>query len=205
MLVCSPKDFARRRKLAFAAGTGWVFSLGDDRDGSLLERASHFPDTSRSGQRGSDDLAAILYTTGTTGRSKGAMLSHGNLVSNALTLKSYWGWRTPAEGGDVLLHALPIFHVHGLFVASHGALLAGAKMLWLDRFDAGGAVGAAAARHRLHGRADALRAHARRAAARPRGLPQHAPVHHRLGADAGRDLRGLARAHRPHASSSATA
>jgi malonyl-CoA/methylmalonyl-CoA synthetase len=69
------------------------------------------------------------------------MLSHGNLASNALTLKSYWGWRTPAEGGDVLIHALPIFHVHGLFVASHGALLAGAKMLWLDRFDARVVVG----------------------------------------------------------------
>jgi malonyl-CoA/methylmalonyl-CoA synthetase len=69
------------------------------------------------------------------------MLSHGNLVSNAVTLKSYWGWRTPAEGGDVLIHALPIFHVHGLFVASHGALLAGAKMLWLDRFDGRAVVG----------------------------------------------------------------
>jgi malonyl-CoA/methylmalonyl-CoA synthetase len=113
-----------------------VFSLGGDRSGSLLERATHFPDTHVVAKRGSDDLAAILYTSGTTGRSKGAMLSHGNLASNAVTLKTYWGWRTPAEGGDVLIHALPIFHVHGLFVASHGALLAGAKMLWLARFDA---------------------------------------------------------------------
>jgi len=141
VLVCAPKDFARLSKLAFAAGTGWVFSLGGDRSGSLLERATHFPDTHAVAERGSDDLAAILYTSGTTGRSKGAMLSHGNLASNALTLKGYWGWRTPAEGGDVLIHALPIFHVHGLFVASHGALLAGAKMLWLDRFDAKAAVG----------------------------------------------------------------
>ena len=121
VLVCSPKDFPWLSRLAFAAGTGWVFSLGSDRSGSLLERASFFPDQHVPAQRGSDDLAAILYTSGTTGRSKGAMLSHGNLVSNALTLKSYWGWRTPAEGGDVLIHALPIFHVHGLFVASHGA------------------------------------------------------------------------------------
>ena len=141
VLVCAPKDFARLSKLAFAAGTGWVFSLGGDRSGSLLERATHFPDTHAVAERGSDDLAAILYTSGTTGRSKGAMLSHGNLASNALTLKGYWGWRTPAEGGDVLIHALPIFHVHGLFVASHGALLAGAKMLWLDRFDARVVVG----------------------------------------------------------------
>ena len=136
VFVCAPKDFAWASKLAFGAGTTFVFTLGDDRRGSLLERAGHFGDTHAPAPRRSDDLAAILYTSGTTGRSKGAMLTHGNLVSNAVTLKSYWGWRSAAEGGDVLIHALPIFHVHGLFVASHGALLAGAKMLWLGRFDA---------------------------------------------------------------------
>jgi malonyl-CoA/methylmalonyl-CoA synthetase len=78
-----------------------------------------------------EELAAILYTSGTTGRSKGAMLTHGNLRSNALTLKAYWDW----QPGDVLIHALPIFHVHGLFVASHGALLNGSKMIWFSRFD----------------------------------------------------------------------
>ena len=83
-------------------------------------------------QRKGDDLAAILYTSGTTGRSKGAMLTHDNLLSNARMLKDYWGWRSD----DVLIHALPIFHVHGLFVASHGALLAGAKMIWFAKFDA---------------------------------------------------------------------
>ena len=82
-----------------------------------------------------DDLAAILYTSGTTGRSKGAMLSHDNLLSNALVLKDYWGWRTPEQGGDVLIHALPIFHVHGLFVALHGALINGSKMIWCAKFD----------------------------------------------------------------------
>jgi malonyl-CoA/methylmalonyl-CoA synthetase len=85
-------------------------------------------------RRGSD-LAAILYTSGTTGRSKGAMLSHANLLSNALVLKDAWGWRTPADGGDVLIHALPIFHVHGLFVALHGALINGSPMLWQSRFE----------------------------------------------------------------------
>jgi malonyl-CoA/methylmalonyl-CoA synthetase len=136
VFVCAPKDFATLSVLAFGAGTGFVFSLGDNRSGSLLARASQFSDRHVAARRGRDDLAAILYTSGTTGRSKGAMLTHGNLLSNALTLKSCWGWRRPEDGGDVLIHALPIFHVHGLFVASHGALLAGARMLWLARFDA---------------------------------------------------------------------
>ncbi|MBS0410309.1 MAG: AMP-binding protein [Proteobacteria bacterium] len=77
------------------------------------------------------DLAAIIYTSGTTGRSKGAMLSHGNLASNALALHRAWGFRP----GDVLLHALPIFHVHGLFIALHCILLNGGPTIWLARFD----------------------------------------------------------------------
>ena len=79
-----------------------------------------------------DHLAAIIYTSGTTGRSKGAMVTHRNLSSNARTLVEYWGF----SARDVLLHALPIFHVHGLFVANHCALLSGARMLWHRRFDA---------------------------------------------------------------------
>jgi malonyl-CoA/methylmalonyl-CoA synthetase len=90
--------------------------------------------------RDADDLAAIVYTSGTTGRSKGAMLTHGNLLSNARVLKDHWAWRTPEAGGDVLIHALPIFHVHGLFVASHGALLNGSKLIWFNRFDAAAVV-----------------------------------------------------------------
>lgn len=86
--------------------------------------------------RGPDDLAALLYTSGTTGRSKGAMLSHDNLASNALVLKEAWRWRD----GDVLIHALPIYHVHGLFVALHGALLNGSTMIWHDAFDAGAVI-----------------------------------------------------------------
>jgi malonyl-CoA/methylmalonyl-CoA synthetase len=77
-------------------------------------------------------LAAILYTSGTTGRSKGAMLTHRNLASNALALVAAWGFTR----GDVLLHALPIYHVHGLFVALHCVLLSGSHMLWLPKFDA---------------------------------------------------------------------
>jgi malonyl-CoA/methylmalonyl-CoA synthetase len=131
VVVCSPKNFAWVSRIAFSAGTGHVFTLGEARDGSLLERAAAQPDTHTPAVRAADDLAAILYTSGTTGRSKGAMLSHGNLLSNARMLKTYWDW----QPGDVLIHALPIFHVHGLFVAVHGALLNGSKMVWFGRFD----------------------------------------------------------------------
>ncbi|MBC5768328.1 malonate--CoA ligase [Ramlibacter albus] len=131
VVVCTPKNFGWVSKIAFSSGTKNVFTLGDDRAGSLLERAAHCSDQHVPVQRSEDDLAAILYTSGTTGRSKGAMLTHGNLLSNAQVLKDYWGW----QPGDVLIHALPIFHVHGLFVASHGALLNGSKMIWLAKFD----------------------------------------------------------------------
>ena len=131
VVVCSGKNFGWVSKIAFQAGTRHVFTLNDDRSGSLLDRAATRSDHHTPAHKSPDELAAILYTSGTTGRSKGAMLSHGNLLSNAQTLKNYWGWRAD----DVLIHTLPIFHVHGLFVASHGALLAGAKMIWFNRFD----------------------------------------------------------------------
>ncbi len=131
VMVCSSKNFGWASKIAFKAGTQNVFTLDDDRTGSLLDRAAHCSDQHEVVARRADDLAAILYTSGTTGRSKGAMLSHGNMLSNALVLKDAWGWKK----GDVLIHALPIFHVHGLFVAIHGALINGSKMIWLARFD----------------------------------------------------------------------
>jgi len=131
VVVCSGANFGWVSKIAFKAGTQYVFTLNDDRTGSLLDRAVHCSDLHSVSHNKQDDMAAILYTSGTTGRSKGAMLSHGNLLSNAQTLKTYWGWRA----GDVLIHALPIFHVHGLFVAIHGALLNGSKMIWLSKFD----------------------------------------------------------------------
>ncbi len=131
VVVCSGANFGWVSKMAFKAGTQAVFTLNDDRTGSLLERAAHHPDVHEPVLRQADDLAAILYTSGTTGRSKGAMLTHGNLLSNAQMLREYWGW----QPDDVLIHALPIFHVHGLFVAIHGALINGSPMLWMAKFD----------------------------------------------------------------------
>ncbi len=136
VVVCSPQNFGWVSQIAFQAGSKHVFTLdapaqGNNR-GSLLDRASAMSDQFETVQSQPTDLAAILYTSGTTGRSKGAMLTHENLSSNALVLKEAWAWRE----SDVLLHALPLFHVHGLFVASHGALLNGSKMLFLTKFDA---------------------------------------------------------------------
>lgn len=131
VVVCSAKNFGWVSKIAFTCGAQSVFSLDDDRTGSLLDRAMHCSDVHRCSHSNDGDLAAILYTSGTTGRSKGAMLSHGNMLSNAAMLKEYWGW----QKGDVLIHALPIFHVHGLFVAIHAALINGSKMIWLNKFD----------------------------------------------------------------------
>src|SRR3990167_1452333 len=131
VVVCSPQNHGWVSKIAFTAGTKYVFTLGDDRSGSLLERAAHQSDHHTPAVRQDDDVAAILYTSGTTGRSKGAMLTHGNMRSNAVMLRDYWQWKPD----DVLIHALPIFHVHGLFVAIHGALINGSKMIWLSRFD----------------------------------------------------------------------
>ena len=131
VVVCTGANFGWVSQIAFKSGTQHVFTLNDDRTGSLLERALHQSDQHKIMASKAHDLAAILYTSGTTGRSKGAMLTHGNMLSNAQTLKDYWGWTK----GDVLIHALPIFHVHGLFVAIHGALINGSKMIWLAKFD----------------------------------------------------------------------
>ncbi|RJF97974.1 malonate--CoA ligase [Noviherbaspirillum saxi] len=130
VVICSPQNFGWVSQIAFSSHAKHVFTLGDDRTGSLLTRAALQSNSFETIERNPDDLAAILYTSGTTGRSKGAMLTHDNLASNALVLHEYWRW----QPGDVLLHALPLFHVHGLFVASHGALLNGSKMIFLPRF-----------------------------------------------------------------------
>jgi malonyl-CoA/methylmalonyl-CoA synthetase len=138
VVVCAPARVGEVRTLAAQAGCRHVHTLGEQRDGTVLDAASPHPDAFATVLRRAGDLAAILYTSGTTGRSKGAMLSHGNLASNAVVLDDFWGFREEREAGgnDVLLHALPLFHVHGLFVATHAALLSGSLMIFLPRFDA---------------------------------------------------------------------
>lgn len=136
LFVCRPQNRALADELALQAGVPHVLELGDDGRGSLIAAATPFADGFACVPRKGDDLAAILYTSGTTGRSKGAMLSHRNLAANAKVLHAYWQFRP----GDVLLHQLPIFHVHGLFIACHCALLNGSAMLFEPKFDARRAV-----------------------------------------------------------------
>ena len=130
VLVCDP---GKAEALAPIVGPARCLTLDAHGHGSLADAVAATPPMPfETIAREEDDLAAILYTSGTTGRSKGAMLSHGNLSSNALVLKDYWRW----QRGDVLIHALPIYHVHGLFVALHGALLNGSTILFHRSFDA---------------------------------------------------------------------
>ncbi len=131
VVVCDAANEAWLKPLCAEHGVAHLMSVNANRTGSLLDLAAQQARTFATATSQPDDIAAILYTSGTTGRSKGALLSHNNLLSNAQTLKAHWGW----QANDVLIHVLPIFHVHGLFVAIHGALLAGAKMLWAAKFE----------------------------------------------------------------------
>ena len=131
VVVGRPEDTASLATIA-ARHAARFTSLGTKGDGDLARLAATMPASHPTARRASDDLAALLYTSGTTGRSKGAMLTHGNLESNARTLCAAW----QITGADRLIHALPIFHVHGLFVACNTLFLAGGSLIWLERFDA---------------------------------------------------------------------
>jgi len=133
LVVCSADSLALFQQLAPGAGVERLLTLEADGSGSLPEAAAACADSFDTVTCEADDLAALLYSSGTTGRPKGIMLSHGNLGINGRTLAEIWGF----TADDVLLHALPVFHVHGLFVATSCVLFSGASMYWLDRFDAG--------------------------------------------------------------------
>jgi len=126
VFVCGSKREAEFRDIE-----AQVVTLDGDGSGSLMQAAQAQPVEFDNVARGPQDLAAILYTSGTTGLSKGAMLSHDNLYSNSKTLVDYWQF----TADDVLLHALPIFHTHGLFVATNVIMIAGGSMIFLARFD----------------------------------------------------------------------
>lgn len=132
LFVCAPERLEEAQELAWACRLPRVHDLGARGEGSLAAAAAQMPARFATVERADGDLASIVYTSGTTGRSKGAMLTHRNLAANALVLHKYWGFRP----GDVLLHMLPTFHVHGLFVATHCALLNGSPMLFEPKFDA---------------------------------------------------------------------
>ncbi len=132
LLLCAPEDHARKAPLAKAAGVRACLTLDGAGRGSFADLAAGQPAAFETAARAPDDLAAILYTSGTTGRQKGAMLTHGNLASNGEALTRLWGFGPE----DRLLHALPIFHAHGLFIAAHCALLSGSAMLFVNRFSA---------------------------------------------------------------------
>lgn len=131
MVVVTPQRLDSIGPMARKLGVAHVETLGMAGDGSVMEAQRGQPDAFETVSRTEDDLAALLYTSGTTGRSKGAMLTQKNLSSNAFTLRDVW--RFTAD--DVLLHALPIFHTHGLFVATNTTLVAGSSMIFLPKFD----------------------------------------------------------------------
>lgn len=130
IILCDGSKSATLAPIAKATGAV-VETMNADGSGSFAQKAQAMPSAFATVERSTDDLAAFLYTSGTTGRSKGAMLTQGNLLSNCQTLATEWAFTSD----DVLLHALPIFHTHGLFVATNVALLASAKILFLPKFD----------------------------------------------------------------------
>jgi malonyl-CoA/methylmalonyl-CoA synthetase len=132
ILVCEPKNMDALTPIAKDNSVSQVLTIAADESGSLTEMRDAEVPGFAAVARGADDLAAILYTSGTTGRSKGAMLTHKGLASNSETLKDYWRFTSD----DVLIHALPIFHTHGLFVASNITMMAGASCIFMSGFDA---------------------------------------------------------------------
>ena len=131
MIVVDEKIQSKIDSIASTSSAS-ILTLNLDESGSLTERIKNCSTTFHTIARSENDLAAILYTSGTTGKSKGAMLSHRNLVSNSEVLRDVWKF----SENDVLLHMLPIYHTHGLFVACNLLAIVGGSMIFLEKFDA---------------------------------------------------------------------
>lgn len=131
ILICDPKIESKLALIAKQSGVKKVFTLASDSSGSFMELAYKQSPGFEGVARSKDDIASIIYTSGTTGRSKGAMLTHNNLASNASTLVDYWRF----DKNDILIHSLPIFHVHGLFVAINVTLMVGSSMIFHNKFN----------------------------------------------------------------------
>jgi malonyl-CoA/methylmalonyl-CoA synthetase len=135
-IICRPESLDDYRSLAAELGSSApvavLETLNERGEGSLTEKVASMAPEFATATCGNDDMAALVYTSGTTGRPKGAMITHGNLASNAQALCEVWRWQRT----DVLLHCLPLYHAHGLFISSLTALLGGGRILFLPRFDA---------------------------------------------------------------------
>jgi len=131
LLVCDPGSEKSYAVIAESSGTKILTQSADGLTGTLIDQVNTSSPEFKTTDCSLDDLAALLYTSGTTGRSKGAMITQQNLLSNAKTLQDYWQFTEK----DILLHALPVFHTHGLFVATNVCLLSGAQIIFEPRFD----------------------------------------------------------------------
>jgi malonyl-CoA/methylmalonyl-CoA synthetase len=131
LVVCDSRRERKLQDMCQALGSVHLRTLDADGTGTLMQCVHGCSDDFATAQTSSTDLAALVYSSGTTGKPKGIMLSHGNLVENVSVLVDYWGF----SRNDCLLHALPIFHVHGLFVAIGCVLMSGSKMLWINGFE----------------------------------------------------------------------
>lgn len=132
VFVCDPAEYPEKNPLAAARGVAHTMTMADDGGGTLSALAERQAETFATVAMGADEVAIIIYTSGTTGRPKGAMLTHANLLSNGLALTALWGFKE----SDVLLHALPLFHAHGLFISIHCTLLSKSRVLFLKKFKA---------------------------------------------------------------------
>ena len=200
VVICDPDAESALGPIAAGARAA-LYTLGADGGGRLTAEAAALPSDRAVAARGGADLAAILYTSGTTGRSKGAMLSHDNLWSNVATLHRLWGFRPD----DVLIHALPLYHTHGLFVALNLMLMNGGRMILLPKFDAETVHRPDGAGDGADGRSDVLRAAAGQPAADRGGVRADAAVRVGLGAAARGDACGVRGRAPGSGSSSATA